>query len=75
MKKGFSKILLNEVVIPDKDANWFCTSLDVLMMLAHAAQERTEGDWKTLLGKAGLEIEKIWDCEGNPQKVIEVKLV
>lgn len=75
MTKGFSKILLNEIVIPDRDANWFCTSLDVLMMLAHAAQERTEGDWRTLLGKAGLEIVKIWDCEGNPQKIIEVELV
>ncbi|TLD36484.1 S-adenosyl-L-methionine-dependent methyltransferase [Venturia nashicola] len=61
MRKGFSKILLNEIVIPDRGANWFCTSLDVLMMLAHAAQERTEGDWRVLLGKAGLEIARIWD--------------
>jgi len=75
MKKGHSKILLNEIVIPDRNANWFCTSLDILMMMVHAAQERTESDWRTLLETVGLKVTKIWDCEGTPQKLIEAELV
>lgn len=75
MKKGHSKILLNEIVIPDTNASWFSTSVDMLMLLCHSAQERTESDWRKLLGSVGLQISKIWDCEGNPEKIIEVELV
>jgi hypothetical protein len=74
MKKGHSKILLNEIVIPDKGANWFGTSVDILMMMVHAAQERTETDWKNLVEKVGLKVTKIWDCGGDPQKILEVEL-
>jgi hypothetical protein len=75
MKKGHSKILLNECVIPDRNANWYGTSLDILMMLTHSASERTESDWRNLLGKVGLKITKIWDCGENPEKIIEVDLI
>jgi hypothetical protein len=74
MSKGHSKILLNELVIPDKGANWFGTSVDILMMVVHSAQERTETDWRKLLARVGLKITKIWDCSGAPQKIIEAEL-
>lgn len=74
MKKGHSKILLNELIIPDRDANWFSTSVDILMMMVHSAQERTETDWRNLVERVGLKITKIWDCSGAPQKILEVEL-
>ncbi|KAF2112724.1 putative hydroxyindole O-methyltransferase [Lophiotrema nucula] len=74
MKNGYSKILLNEIVIKDKDADWFSTSVDMLMMLCHSAYERTESDWRALCEGVGLRVSKIWDCEGNPEKVIEIEL-
>ena len=74
MKVGYSKILLNEIIIPDKGANWFGTSVDMLMMMVHAAQERTESDWRSLVQKSGMKITKIWDCGGAPQKILEVEL-
>lgn len=74
LKKGYSKILLNEIVIPDQDANWFATSVDMIMLAAHAAQERTESNWKELAESVGLKVSKIWDCDGNPEKIIEVEL-
>ncbi|PSN74542.1 S-adenosyl-L-methionine-dependent methyltransferase [Corynespora cassiicola Philippines] len=74
MKKGHSKILLNEIVIPDQGADWFATSVDMIMLACHAAKERTESDWRAVLKDAGLQITKIWDCEGNVEKIIEVEL-
>ncbi|KAJ4347126.1 uncharacterized protein N0V89_011064 [Didymosphaeria variabile] len=74
MQKGHSKILLNEIVVPDVGAQWFSTSVDMLMLMCHSAQERTEGMWRDLLESVGLRISKIWDCEGNPEKIIEVEL-
>jgi hypothetical protein len=75
MKRGHSKILLNECIIPDRDANWYGTSMDIVMMLAHSAMERTQSDWEAILEKVGLKITKIWDCSDNPEKIIEVELM
>jgi hypothetical protein len=36
-KPEYSKILINEIVVPDMNADWFSTSVDMLMMTAHAA--------------------------------------
>ncbi|KAL1595227.1 hypothetical protein SLS60_009915 [Paraconiothyrium brasiliense] len=74
MQKAHSKSLLNEIVVPDVSAQWFSTSVDMLMLMCHSAQERTEGMWRDLLERVGLRISKIWDCEGNFEKIIEVKL-
>jgi hypothetical protein len=74
MKKGYSKILLNEVVIKDKGAEWFATSLDMLMLLTHSAHERTETQWRELVESAGLRISRILDADAVPEKIIEVEL-
>jgi hypothetical protein len=74
MEQGYSKILINEFVIPDTGADWFSTSVDMLMMVAHSAAERRENDWRVLLESVGLKMVKIWDCDGAPEKLIEVEL-
>jgi hypothetical protein len=74
MVKGHSKVLLNEIVIPDTGADWYSTSVDMIMMAVHSATERTEADWRRLLESAGLKLTKIWDCEGAPEKLIEAEL-
>lgn len=42
MKVGYSKLLINENVIPDMGASWQITSLDWIMMGLAASRERTE---------------------------------
>ena len=42
MTRGYSKILINEAVVPEKDAHWLTTSLDMVMMSVFAANERTK---------------------------------
>ncbi|KAF2096919.1 S-adenosyl-L-methionine-dependent methyltransferase [Rhizodiscina lignyota] len=72
---GYTKILINEIVVPDMDADWFSTSVDMLMMLFHSAEERREKDWRTLIESVeGLKVVKIWECGGAPEKLIEVEL-
>lgn len=42
MKKGYSKIPINENIVPDTEASWQITSLDWFMMILGASSERTE---------------------------------
>lgn len=76
MKKGYSKILINDIVVAEQGADWYSTSIDMLMMATHGAQERRAKEWRALLeGVEGLKVVKIWECAGTPEKLIEVELV
>ena len=72
--KGYSKLLINEHVIPDKDAHWLSTGLDIVMMANFSARERTEQNWHALLKSSGFEIVKIWTCEPGTESLIEAQL-
>lgn len=74
MKKGYSKLIINDVVIKDQGAGWVETGIDMLMLGVHAATERTEAEWKALVESVGLKLVKVWDCDGEPEKLIEVEL-
>jgi hypothetical protein len=73
MVKGHSKLLINEAVLPDTGAPWQQTSLDWTMMGMLVSRERTESQWRELLGKAGLKISGIWskDAESVIEAVLE----
>jgi hypothetical protein len=74
MKPGYSKILINENVIPDTDADWQTTSLDIIMMSLFASQERTERQWHALAESAGLKIVNIFTAEKGVESLIECEL-
>ncbi|KAI1391437.1 S-adenosyl-L-methionine-dependent methyltransferase [Hypoxylon trugodes] len=74
MKPGYSKILINENVIPPRHAQWEATALDILMMTLLASRERTEQDWRDLLEPAGLKIVKIWTVQNGVESLIECEL-
>ncbi|KAK6400874.1 hypothetical protein LTR81_023915 [Elasticomyces elasticus] len=71
---GYSKILINEVVVPDVGAGWFETGVDTLMMVCHSSTERTETMWRQLIESAGLKITKIWVCGDAVERLMEVEL-
>lgn len=55
MKPGYSKILVNENVIPTRKAYWEATALGMVMLAGFSAKERTEADWFHFVEKlAGL---------------------
>ena len=75
LTKGYSKLLINEHVVPDKGAHWLNTSLDMIMMANLSARERTEQNWRALLQSAGFEIVKIWTYEEpGTEGLIEAEL-
>ena len=75
LTKGYSKLLINENVIPDKGAHWLSTALDMVMMANLSASERTEQNWQTLLESAGFKIVKIWTYEPGTESLIEAELI
>ncbi|KAJ6186227.1 hypothetical protein N7519_007528 [Penicillium mononematosum] len=60
MTPGYSKLLINENVVPNTGAHWQATSLDLIMMVDLAAKERTEQQWHQVIEPVGLKIIKIW---------------
>ncbi|KAI9375457.1 putative O-methyltransferase [Aspergillus egyptiacus] len=76
LKKGYSRVLLNEIVLSEERPTLAATSMD-LMMLAHfagAVRERTEGEFRALLEMAGLRVVKIWSYPGVAESLIEAEL-
>ncbi|PYI28156.1 S-adenosyl-L-methionine-dependent methyltransferase [Aspergillus indologenus CBS 114.80] len=74
MTPGYSKLLINENVIPDTGAYWETTSLDFIMMSIGSA-ERTESQWRALLDGAGLRVVRIWAAQRGVESLIECELV
>ncbi len=74
MQPGYSKLLINENVVPDVGAAWSITSMDWLMMALGAVRERTETQWRSLLGQAGLTVTGIWTYEQGTESLIEAEI-
>ena len=74
MQSNYSKLLINEYVVPDVGATWSITSMDWLMMALGAVKERTEKQWRTLLEKAGLKVTGIWTYDQGTESLIEATL-
>lgn len=75
MTKGYSKLLIQEHVIPAKGAHWLITAQDILMMSVFSARERTEQNLHCLLGSAGFKIANIWEYEPGTESLIEAELI
>ena len=54
-----SRILIDEMVLPDSGVHWQATQIDLTMMSALASRERTREQWYALLEAARLKIERI----------------
>ncbi|KAH7191600.1 S-adenosyl-L-methionine-dependent methyltransferase [Fusarium oxysporum] len=74
MKPGYSKLLINENVIPNTGAQWEATALDIMMLTLLASRERTQENWEKLLGGAGLKIRNIWTVANGVESLIECEL-
>lgn len=74
MQKGYSKILIKDLMLPDRDAPWAFTAMDVNVMQSLSGQERTESQFRSLLDSVGLKIEGIWGHDKALEVVIEAAL-
>ena len=71
MTPGVSRLLINELVVPIRDCGQFASRSDFNMMSICAGVERTEAQWKELLGSVGLEVKGIWMGDGDTESIIE----
>jgi hypothetical protein len=75
MKRGYSKILIDDLVLPDVGVQPKGAFLDLSMMVLETGTERTSQEWHDLLGSVGLRIEKIWSSKVGPESLIEAELI
>lgn len=74
MAPGYSKLLINENVVPDQKADWQITGLDLMLMTLTSARERRESEWHQLLMDAGFKIVGIWSHINGGESLIECQL-
>lgn len=74
MTKGYSKLLIYEVVVPPTGASINQTTMDIEMMSLLSAFERTQDAWTSLLTGAGFKIVKFWPDPRQIETVIEAEI-
>jgi hypothetical protein len=75
MEKGYSKLLIHESLISAVKPLARVTTSDITMMACLSAQERDEGEWRSLIERAGLRVVKIWRPAQSVESVIETEVV
>ncbi|KAI9926344.1 hypothetical protein MW887_004108 [Aspergillus wentii] len=71
MDPKYSRILIVDWVLPDTKAPLLQSSMDIQMMSIGAGVERSERQWRELLGGAGLEIKQIHNSHPGMESIIE----
>ncbi|KAI2780782.1 putative O-methyltransferase [Daldinia loculata] len=74
MKLGYSKLLVNEIIVPDRNPTWPVTSMDQLVFVLGAMGERTEARWEDILKRAGFKVVHIYSYEMGSESLIEAEL-
>ena len=74
MIPGYSKILINDLVVTSSREGLFMTQSDMNMLALLGSMERSEQQWRVLLERVGLVLIKIWTKEARYESVIEVML-
>jgi len=73
MTTGYSKLFIQEFVLPPKETSLYQADLDLHMMVLNTGVERTEAEWQELLDSAGLRIVKIWSLGRAAESLIEAE--
>ncbi|KAL7923745.1 S-adenosyl-L-methionine-dependent methyltransferase [Trichoderma austrokoningii] len=74
MKPGYSKLLINDIVLPPVGASVYQTGLDCFM-LQISGKERTEAVWNKVIGEAGMKIVNIWPDGRGYESLVEAELL
>ncbi|KAJ6782143.1 hypothetical protein PWT90_07435 [Aphanocladium album] len=60
MDANRSVLLIDDMVLPNSGTHWHAAQLDIVMMAALAARERTMRQWEELVPRAGLRIREVF---------------
>ncbi|KAL2855717.1 S-adenosyl-L-methionine-dependent methyltransferase [Aspergillus pseudodeflectus] len=73
MTPGYSKLIIEEFILPEKDCPLLPAMWDWEMMVFLNSFERSEGRWKKLLDEAGFTV-VFWAPPGDGQGIIEAEV-
>jgi hypothetical protein len=75
LKPGYSKILLNGIVLSEEKPSVPATSMD-MMMLGHFGEscECTDKDFQAIAAQAGLEVARNFANAASPESIIDLIL-
>ncbi|KAF6841062.1 o-methyltransferase [Colletotrichum musicola] len=74
MTPGYSRLLIHDHVDVLGPAKPQAAAFDIQMMALVAGRERSEEDWRSLLGSVGMRFLGVWEREGAAHCVIEVEV-
>ncbi|PWY96044.1 S-adenosyl-L-methionine-dependent methyltransferase [Aspergillus sclerotioniger CBS 115572] len=74
MEPGYSKLIMEEYIVPDRNASAIHGMTDVAVMVFCSGLERTTQQWTKLLDSVGLRVNKFWTRAGDGLGVVEAEL-
>ena len=74
LKPGYSRVLLNEIVLSEEHPTLAATSMDMMMLAHFAVRERTRAEWEAIIAQAGLRCIRIYNHPGVAESVIQAEL-
>ena len=77
LRPGYSRILLNEIVLPEQGCSLWQSANDLTMMAFYGGKERSREQRDAIMDSVGLKISQIWpppleDQDG--ESIIEIAL-
>ncbi|KAL4927968.1 sterigmatocystin 8-O-methyltransferase precursor [Aspergillus undulatus] len=70
MEPGYSRLIINEHIIPDRGCSYEAACLSVMMMIQVGGLERTEQQWRELLNSVGLTDLSFHQPQGSGEGII-----
>lgn len=76
MTPGYSRILINEQILPDVGCHFLGAAVDMSMMAMHNGKERTRKEWVDLAGSVGgLRVEEFYPIEEGAEGIVDIAAV
>lgn len=74
MKAGYSKLIIEEYILPNRNARLLPCMVDLGLRVFCSGMERTRQQWSDLITSVGLTIQKFWIHDSDRMGIIEVEL-
>lgn len=74
MERGYSKLLIDDFVLPSTEASLVQAGMDFMMMMYASGMERTMKQWQRIIDLSGLEVVNVWGLEFAHGQIIECQL-
>ena len=71
MEPGYSRVLINDWILPDRGSGMIPAVMDVNMMAVLSGMERTESQWRVLFEGVGLQLVRFWTIGKDVEGLVE----